>query len=208
MGIIQKMAAFRIIPVIQLNRVQDAVPLAEALRKGGLPAAEITFRTGAAEQAIRLINANDPDMLILAGTVLNIETAQRAMDAGAQGIVSPGTNPELVSWCMKQDIPVFPGCATPTEVDTCMRLGLDVVKLFPADIAGGMPMLKALSGPYPNMRFMPTGGITLKNVREYLALPNVLCCGGSYLAPAKLIDAGQFENISEIVSDTLTLIRK
>lgn len=208
MGIIQKMAAFRIIPVIQLNRVQDAVPLAEALRKGGLPAAEITFRTGAAEQAIRLINANDPDMLILAGTVLNIETAQRAIDAGAQGIVSPGTNPELVSWCMKQDIPVFPGCATPTEVDTCMRLGLDVVKLFPADIAGGMPMLKALSGPYPNMRFMPTGGITLKNVREYLALPNVLCCGGSYLAPAKLIDAGQFENISEIVSDTLTLIRK
>ena len=172
-----------IIPVIQINDAEKAVPLALALKKGGLPAAEVTFRTDAAEEAIRRIKVEVPDVCVCAGTVLDVKTAECAVKAGAAAIISPGTNPEVVRWCIVHRVPVIPGCATPTEVEACMRMGLDFVKLFPAEVVGGVKMLKALGGPYGNMKFMPTGGISAQNAAEYLALPNVLCCGGSWMVP-------------------------
>ena len=184
-----------IIPVIQINDAEKAVPLALALKKGGLPAAEVTFRTDAAEEAIRRIKIEVPDVCVCAGTVLNVKTAERAVKAGASAIISPGTNPEVVRWCIAHRVPVIPGCATPTEVEACMRMGLDFVKLFPAEVVGGVKMLKALGGPYGNMKFMPTGGISAQNAAEYLALPNVLCCGGSWMVPGGLLDAGDFDAI-------------
>ena len=141
-----------IIPVIQINDAEKAVPLALALKKGGLPAAEVTFRTDAAEEAIRRIKAEVPDVCVCAGTVLNVKTAERAVKAGASAIISPGTNPEVVRWCIAHRVPVIPGCATPTEVEACMRMGLDFVKLFPAEVVGGVKMLKALGGPYRTRR--------------------------------------------------------
>ena len=190
-----------IIPVIQINDAEKAVPLALALKKGGLPAAEVTFRTDAAEEAIRRIKIEVPDVCVCAGTVLNVKTAERAVKAGASAIISPGTNPEVVRWCIAHRVPVIPGCATPTEVEACMRMGLDFVKLFPAEVVGGVKMLKALGGPYGNMKFMPTGGISAQNAAEYLALPNVLCCGGSWMVPGKLLDARDFDAIEALARE-------
>ena len=206
MNINEMLKRLKIIPVVKINRPEDAVPLARALINGGLPVAEITFRTAAAEESIRLIKAAEPEMLILAGTVLDVATAVRAVNAGARGIVSPGTNTEVVFWCKENKISVFPGCATPTEIENCMRLGLDTVKLFPAETVGGVSALKAFAGPYGNMRFMPTGGISKENVREYLNLSNVICCGGSWLTPNELISGGQFDKIADIVRDTVAML--
>ena len=197
-----------IIPVIKINDAEKAVPLALALKKGGLPAAEVTFRTDAAEEAIRRIKAEVPDVCVCAGTVLDVKTAARAVKAGASAIISPGTNPEVVHWCIANRVPVIPGCATPTEVEACMRMGLDFVKLFPAEVVGGVKMLKALGGPYGNMKFMPTGGISAQNVAEYLALPNVLCCGGSWMVPGKLLDAGDFDAIEALAREAAQIVKK
>lgn len=197
-----------IIPVIQINDAEKAVPLALALKKGGLPAAEVTFRTDAAEEAIRRIKIEVPDVCVCAGTVLNVKTAERAVKAGASAIISPGTNPEVVRWCIANRVPVIPGCATPTEVEACMRMGLDFVKLFPAEVVGGVKMLKALGGPYGNMKFMPTGGISAQNVAEYLALPNVLCCGGSWMVPGGLLDAGDFDAIEALAREAAQIVKK
>ena len=176
-----------IIPVIQINDAEKAVPLALALKKGGLPAAEVTFRTDAAEEAIRRIKIEVPDVCVCAGTVLN---------------------PEVVRWCIAHRVPVIPGCATPTEVEACMRMGLDFVKLFPAEVVGGVKMLKALGGPYGNMKFMPTGGISAQNAAEYLALPNVLCCGGSWMVPGKLLDARDFDAIEALAREAAQIVKK
>lgn len=197
-----------IIPVIQINDAEKAVPLALALKKGGLPAAEVTFRTDAAEEAIRRIKAEVPDVCVCAGTVLDVKTAERAVKAGASAIISPGTNPEVVRWCIAHRVPVIPGCATPTEVEACMRMGLDFVKLFPAEVVGGVKMLKALGGPYGNMKFMPTGGISAQNAAEYLALPNVLCCGGSWMVPGGLLDAGDFDTIEALAREAAQIVKK
>ena len=214
-----------IIPVIQINDAEKAVPLALALKKGGLPAAEVTFRTDAAEEAIRRephsraafaprkrairrIKVEVPDVCVCAGTVLNVKTAERAVKAGASAIISPGTNPEVVRWCIAHRVPVIPGCATPTEVEACMRMGLDFVKLFPAEVVGGVKMLKALGGPYGNMKFMPTGGISAQNAAEYLALPNVLCCGGSWMVPGGLLDAGDFDAIEALAREAAQIVKK
>lgn len=171
-------------------------------------AAEETFRTDAAEEAIRRIKVEVPDVCVCAGTVLNVKTAERAVKAGASAIISPGTNPEVVHWCIAHRVPVIPGCATPTEVEACMRMGLDFVKLFPAEVVGGVKMLKALSGPYGNMKFMPTGGISAQNAAEYLALPNVLCCGGSWMVPGKLLDAGDFDAIEALAREAAQIVKK
>ena len=192
-----------IIPVIKINDAEKAVPLAKALKKGGLPAAEVTFRTAAAEEAIRRIKTEVPDVCVCAGTVL----AERAVKAGASAVISPGTNPEVVRWCIANRVPVIPGCATPTEVEACMRMGLDFVKLFPAEVVGGVKMLKALSGPYGSMKFMPTGGISAQNAAEYLALPNVLCCGGSWMVPGKLLDAGDFDAIEALAREAAQIVK-
>ena len=180
----------------------------KALAAGGLPVAEVTFRTDAAEEAIRRIKVEVPDVCVCAGTVLNVKTAERAVKAGASAIISPGTNPEVVRWCIAHRVPVIPGCATPTEVEACMRMGLDFVKLFPAEVVGGVKMLKALGGPYGNMKFMPTGGISAQNAAEYLALPNVLCCGGSWMVPGGLLDAGDFDAIEALAREAAQIVKK
>ena len=162
-----------IIPVIQINDAEKAVPLALALKKGGLPAAEVIFRTDAAEEAIRRIKIEVPDVCVCAGTVLNVKTAERAVKAGASAIISPGTNPEVVHWCIAHRVPVIPGCATPTEVE-----------------------------------FMPTGGISAQNAAEYLALPNVLCCGGSWMVPGGLLDAGDFDAIEALAREAAQIVKK
>lgn len=194
-----------IIPVVKINHAQDAAALAEALQAGGLPAAEITFRSDAAEGAIRSIAQSAPDFCVCAGTVLTLENAKRAVDAGAKAVISPGTNMEVVRWCVSQGVPVIPGCATPTEIEACQREGLSVVKLFPAEVVGGVKMLKALSGPYALLKFMPTGGISLSNAAEYLRLKNVVACGGSWIAPEKLLDEKRFDEIRELASAAAAL---
>ncbi len=195
----------RVVPVIKINDAAKAPQLARALLAGGMSVIEITFRTGAAAEAIRAISREVPEMTVCAGTVLTPEQAQAALDAGAAGIISPGANPEVVRYCTERDIPVIPGCATPTEVESCMRMGLHLVKLFPAEVVGGVKMLKALAGPYAQMRFMPTGGISPQNLPDYLALPNVAACGGSWIAPEKLIDNDRFDEISELARQALLL---
>lgn len=197
MTIREKLASIGIIPVIKINDAEKAVPLARALYAGGLPAAEVTFRTPAAAEAIRRIRAEVPAVCVCAGTVLNAETAARAVEAGAEAIISPGTNPAVVEWCLKTGVPVIPGCATPTEVEACMRMGLDFVKLFPAEVVGGVAMLKALAGPYGHMAFMPTGGVSPENAAAYLAQKNVVCCGGSWMVPEKLLESGDFAAIEQ-----------
>lgn len=184
-----------IIPVIKVGMAEQAVPLMRALLDGGIRVAEITFRSDAAEAAIAAIAAEVPEAFVCAGTVLNVETAERAVRAGAKAVISPGMNPEVVRWCLERGIPVIPGCATPTEVEACMRLGLRFVKFFPAEAAGGIAMLKAFAGPYADMKFMPTGGISPENLKEYLSLNNVVACGGSFIVPEKALEAGDYEEI-------------
>lgn len=197
-----------IIPVVKIDDSEKAVPMAHALVKGGLPAAEITFRTEAAAESIRLISENVKDIFVCAGTVLTTKQAELAVKCGAKAIISPGTNKKVVSWCLEHNIPVFPGCATPSEVEAAMELGLDTVKLFPAEVVGGTGMLKALSGPYSQMNFMPTGGINPKNVEEYLKLKNVIACGGSWICPGDLIASGAFDKIEELASQAAAIVHK
>ncbi|MBS4877115.1 MAG: bifunctional 4-hydroxy-2-oxoglutarate aldolase/2-dehydro-3-deoxy-phosphogluconate aldolase [Acutalibacteraceae bacterium] len=208
MTIREKLASIGIIPVIKINDAEKAVPLARALCAGGLPAAEVTFRTPAAAEAIRRIRAEVPAVCVCAGTVLNAETAERAVEAGAEAVISPGTNPAVVKWCLEMGVPVIPGCATPTEVEACMRMGLDFVKLFPAEVVGGVAMLKALSGPYSHMAFMPTGGVSPENAAAYLAQKNVVCCGGSWMVPEKLLESGDFAAIERLARAAAEIARQ
>jgi len=205
-NIYEQLHTIGIIPVIKINDAKNAVGLAKALLAGGLPAAEITFRTDAAEDAIRQISHNVPKICICAGTILTVENAKRAVKAGAKAIISPGTNPEIIKWCLEHHITVIPGCATPTEVEACMRMGLKVVKLFPAEAIGGVKMLKALSGPYSGLKFMPTGGINEKNVADYLALSNVLCCGGSWMVPESALDNQEYTKIEKLTRGAAAII--
>lgn len=208
MTIREKLASIGIIPVIKINDAEKAVPLARALCAGGLPSAEVTFRTPAAAEAIRRIRAEVPAVCVCAGTVLNAETAERAVEAGAEAVISPGTNPAVVKWCLEMGVPVIPGCATPTEVEACMRMGLDFVKLFPAEVVGGVAMLKALAGPYSHMAFMPTGGVSPENAAAYLAQKNVVCCGGSWMVPEKLLESGDFAAIERLARAAAEIARQ
>lgn len=198
---IQKMG---IVPVIKLDRAEDAVPLAKALCDGGLPCAEVTFRTAAAEESIRRMRNAFPDMLIGAGTVLTTEQVDLAVAAGATFIVSPGLNPKIVRYCIERNIPITPGCSTPSDIEAAMELGLDVVKFFPAEAAGGLPMIKALAGPYVNIKFMPTGGINAVNLTSYLDFPKIIACGGSWMVKDDLVKAGDFDKITELTREAVT----
>lgn len=195
-----------IIPVIQIEDAADAVPMAEALLNGGINAAEVTFRTDAAGDALRRIAAALPEMFACAGTVLTVEQAQQAVDSGAQAVISPGLNPKVVEWCVARSVPVYPGCATPSEIELAMSFGLQTVKLFPAEVVGGVDMLKALYGPYRQMRFMPTGGITPQTVGSYLALPNVIACGGSWLCAPALLKEKNFAQIELNAREAAALV--
>ncbi|MFU0833351.1 MAG: 2-dehydro-3-deoxy-phosphogluconate aldolase [Oscillospiraceae bacterium] len=201
----QKLYEIGIIPVIKMDCAEHAVPLARALKNGGLPVAEITFRSDAAEESIRVISNQVPELFVCAGTVLTVQNAEKAVEAGAKAIISPGTNMDVVHWCIEHNIPVIPGCSTPTEVEACMREGLTLVKLFPAEVIGGVAMLKALSGPYAGMKFMPTGGIKPNNVKEYLLQKNVLACGGTWMVPTDLLTAGKFDEIESLTREAAAL---
>lgn len=194
----QRLKAIRIVPVIAINHAEDAVPLAKTLVDNGLPCAEITFRTDAAANAIRQMRDAYPEMLIGAGTVLTPAQVDAAIDAGADFIVSPGLNPITVEHCQQRGIPIIPGINNPSLVEQAMSLGLDTVKFFPAEASGGIAMLKALSAVYP-VSFMPTGGVSEENVSDYLALPTVLACGGTWMVPATLIDAKKWDEIARLV---------
>ena len=196
---------YAVVPVVVLDDADDAAPLAEALIKGGLPCAEVTFRTEAAEESIRIMNKKYPDMLVGAGTVLTTEQVDRAVAAGAKFIVSPGFDPEIVDYCMEKNIPVFPGCVSPSEVAQAVKRGLKVVKFFPAEQAGGLAMLKAMAAPYTMLKFMPTGGINIKNLKEYLGFSKILCCGGSWMVKGDMIKNKEFDKITEMTKEAVEL---
>lgn len=187
-----------VVPVVTLQDAAMAVPLAEALTAGGLPCAEVTFRTAEGEEGIRRISAACPQMLVGAGTVLTTEQVDRAIDAGAKFLVSPGLNPKVVEHALKKGVPIFPGAITPSEMEQAMSYGLDVVKFFPAEQAGGLAFLKAVSAPYTGLRFMPTGGISMKNLGEYLSNDRIVACGGSWMVKADLIASGHFTEITQL----------
>ena len=197
-----------IVPVVVLNEADDAEPLAQALVNGGLPCAEVTFRTDAAEESIRRIAKKFPEMFVGAGTVLTTEQADRAVGAGAKFIVSPGLNPKVVEHCLKKGYPITPGIMTPTELEMALGFGLDVVKFFPAENAGGLKMIKAMSAPYTMMKFMPTGGINATNVRDYLACNKILACGGSWMVKGDLISAGDFAEIEKLTREAAAIVKE
>ncbi len=197
---------YRIVPVIKIEKEESALPLADALTAGGLPIAEITFRTPAARGAVRLLRIHRPKLLVGAGTILTIEQAQWAIDAGASFLVSPGFNDELVVFAQKQGIPIFPGVNSPTQVEMGLRRGLNTLKFFPAEASGGTGMIKALSSVY-EVQYMPTGGITPRNLASYLSLPKVIACGGSWMVSPELITQGSFEEIERLTREALSLVR-
>ena len=203
--ILEQVQKVGIVPVIAIEDANQAPALARALLAGGLPVAEVTFRTAAGEEAIRQIAAEVPEVLVGAGTVLNASQAQAAMRAGARFIVSPGLDIETVHWCRGAGLPIFPGCATPGEMQAALNNGLTHIKFFPAEQAGGLAYLKAVSAAYPVLRFMPTGGIGPKNLREYLAFEKIFACGGSWMCPKDLIGAGKWDEITQLCREAIAL---
>lgn len=195
--VFERLRAVRVVPVIVIDDPDDAVPLARALADGGLSCAEITFRTARAAEALRRITAEAPDVLAGAGTVLTPEQAASARAAGAQFIVAPGFNPRVVDYCQAHDIPVYPGVATPTEIEAALEKDLRTLKFFPAEPMGGLAFLKAIAAPYVGVNFIPTGGINAGNIASYLAFPRVVACGGSWMAPSEWIAAKQFDRIRD-----------
>lgn len=196
---------FAVVPVVVLEDAKDAVPLADALVKGGLPCAEVTFRTAAAEESIRLMCEKYSEMLVGAGTVLTKEQVDRAVAAGAKFIVSPGFDAEIVDYCLEKEIPVLPGCITPSEVAQAVKRGLKTVKFFPAEQAGGLPMIKAMAAPYTMVKFMPTGGISAKNLKDYLGFDKIICCGGSWMVKGDMIKNKEFDKIAEMTKEAVAL---
>ena len=198
---------YAVVPVVVLNDADDAVPLADALIKGGLPCAEVTFRTDAAEESIRRICESFPDMLVGAGTVLTTEQVERAHKAGAKFIVSPGFDPEIIDCCISIGLPVLPGCITPSEIAQAVERGLKVVKFLPAEQSGGVAMIKAMAAPYSMVKFMPTGGISTKNLADYLSCDKILCCGGSWMVKEDLIKSGSFDKITDMTKEATALAK-
>ena len=196
-AVLDQLRRLRIVPVIVIDEPRNAIPLADALLEGGLPVAEVTFRTRDAVESLKRITLERPDLLAGAGTVLNVKQAEHARDAGAAFIVAPGFNPAVVDYCQEHNIPVFPGIATPTEIEMALAKNLSVLKFFPAEPMGGLAFLKAIAAPYTNVEFMPTGGINAKNISEYLAFNKIVACGGSWMAPAEWIKSRAFDRIKE-----------
>jgi 2-dehydro-3-deoxyphosphogluconate aldolase/(4S)-4-hydroxy-2-oxoglutarate aldolase len=196
--ILEELGNIGIVPVIKIDDVEKAVPLAKALVAGGIPCAEVTFRTAQGEEAIRRIAAEVPGILLGAGTVLTTGQVDRAIAAGAKFIVSPGLNPKVVAHCIEKDIPITPGCSNPSDIELALEAGLEVVKFFPAEQAGGLDYIKAIAAPYPNLKFMPTGGINAQNIAKYITFEKIHACGGSGMVSADRINAGDFEKIASL----------
>ena len=205
--IIEKISELKIVPVVVLNDAKDALPLAKALVDGGLPCAEVTFRTDAAEESIRIMAEAYPDMLVGAGTVLTTDQVDRAVAAGAKFIVSPGLNPRIVKYCNEKGVLIMPGCANASDIEQALENGLEVVKFFPAEQAGGLPMIKALAAPYVNVKFMPTGGVNQKNINDYLSFKRIIACGGTWMVKNDLVEAGNFEEITRLTKEALELVK-
>lgn len=205
----EAISSIGVVPVIKLNHPErDAAPLARALCAGGVPVAEVTFRAAGAATAIRLMNEACPDMLVGAGTVLTTEQVDEAQAAGAKFIVTPGLDPDIVKYCQSKDLPIYPGCTTPTDYHTAYKLGLKVLKFFPAEQSGGLTKIKAMSAPFPMFKVMPTGGISLKNLAEYLKSPVICACGGSYMVTADLINNNKWDEITELCRKSVEIVKE
>lgn len=205
----KRIQSIGVVPVIKLNNPErDAAPLAKALVEGGVPVAEVTFRAAGAAKAIQAMRQAYPDMLVGAGTVLTISQVDEAIAAGAQFIVTPGMDPELVAYCQKKDIAIFPGCTTPTDYHTAYKFGLEVLKFFPAEQSGGLTKIKAMSAPFPMFKVMPTGGISLKNLAEYAKTPIIAACGGSYMVTADLIDNQKWDEITDLCKQSVAIVKE
>ena len=205
----KKISEIGVVPVIKLtNPERDAAPLAKALCAGGLPIAEVTFRAAGADTAIRLMKEACPEILVGAGTVLTTEHIDKAIAAGAEFIVTPGFDPELCAYCAEKGIAIFPGCTTPTDYHAALKFGLEVLKFFPAEQSGGLAKIKAMSAPFPMFKVMPTGGISLKNLKEYLSCPVICACGGSYMVTADLIEGGKWDEITELCKKSAEIVKE
>lgn len=208
MCFVEKIQSMGVVPVVVLADAKDAAPLAKALCEGGLPCAEVTFRTEAAEESIRIMTAQYPKMLVGAGTVVSTEQVERAVKAGAKFIVSPGFDGEVVDYCIEKNIPVFPGCVTPSEIMQAVKRNLKIVKFFPAEQYGGVDAIKALAAPYAGIKFMPTGGINIKNLENYLSCDKIVACGGSWMVKGDLVSAGKFDEIEKMTKDAAELVKR
>ncbi len=206
MNVAETISKMGVVPVVVLNDVKDAAPLAKALVDGGLPCAEVTFRTKAAEESIRVMTTEFPKMFVGAGTVLTLDQIDRAVGAGAKFIVSPGFDSEIVDYCISKDIPVFPGCITPSELAQAVKRGLKIVKFFPAEQFGGVATIKALAAPYTGVKFMPTGGVNAKNLEKYLSFDRIIACGGSWMVSGALVKEGKFDEIKELTAEAVKLV--
>lgn len=202
-AVLEQISKIGIVPVVKIDRAEDALPLAKALCAGGLPCAEVTFRTDAAAEAIKIMTENFPNMCVGAGTVLNAAQVDAAVAAGAKFIVSPGLNPRTVKYCQEKGVPITPGTSSPSDIEQAIELGLEVVKFFPAEQSGGLAKIKAMAAPYVNMKFMPTGGINAKNLTSYLDFPKIIACGGSWMVPGDLINAGEWEKIEQLTREAV-----
>ena len=206
-SITEQLQALKVIPVIAIEQAEDIIPLGAALANNGLPVAEITFRSAAAVEAIRLLRQSQPEMLIGAGTVLNREQVIAAKEAGATFIVSPGFNPNTVKACQELNIPIIPGVNNPSTIEAALEMGLTTLKFFPAEASGGSAMIKALLAPYTQIKLMPTGGISTHNIGEYLAIPRVIACGGSWMVDKKLIAEKQWEEIGRLTREAVAQVQ-
>ena len=204
----EKLGEIGIIPVVAVDDAETAVPLGQALLEGGLPCAEITFRTAAAEDAIRNMSAAFPDILVGAGTVLTVAQAEQAAAAGAKFVVTPGFDAAVVDWCLANNLPITPGVMTPTDINQAIAKGLNILKFFPAEAAGGVKALKAIGGPYVGLKFIPTGGISADNLADYLSLPMVHACGGSFMVKKQLIADGQFDTIARLAQTAVNIVKE
>ncbi len=208
-SISKRISEIGVVPVIKLSHPErDAAPLAKALTAGGVPVAEVTFRAAGADIAIRAMKETCPDMIVGAGTVLTTAQIDKALEAGAQFIVTPGFDPELVAYCQKKNVPVFPGCTTPTDYHAALKFGLEVLKFFPAEQSGGLAKIKAMNAPFPMIKVMPTGGISLKNLKEYLASPVIAACGGSYMVTASLIEGQKWDEIISLCKQSVAIVKE
>ncbi len=205
-AVLKKISEIRLVPVVKIEDIRYAVQLGRALRDGNLPVAEITYRTDAAEETIRILTAELPDILVGAGTVLTIDQVKSAVRAGARFIVAPGFNPKVVDYCIEHDIIIIPGVNNPSQIERALESRLEVVKFFPAEASGGLPFLKAVAAPYSGIQFMPTGGINLQNMMSYLSFSRIIACGGSWMVKSDLMSAGNFEEITRLTREAISAI--
>ena len=205
--ILKRISEIRIVPVVAIEKAEDAKKLGQALINGGIPCAEVTFRTDAAAETISIMTKEFPEMLIGAGTVLKTEQVDRAVAAGAKFCVSPGFNPRVVKYCVEKNITMVPGCSNPSDIEAALEFDIEVVKIFPAEAIGGLPLIKAMSAPYGDIKFMPTGGINAGNICKYLEFKKIIACGGSWMVDKKLISEGRFDEIEKLCREAVEIIK-